>query len=86
MYGVRHHISNEFPEFSTHIEQLKRSNQEFIRLLHKYEETDKEIYGYEQLKKPTSDTYLEQLKKWRLNLKDQLYNMLRNQQHQHVTS
>ncbi len=79
MYGVRHPITREFPEFSGKIELLKRNNQAFSRLLSKYEETDKKIYGYEQLKQPLASTYFE-LKKWRLVLKDQLYSMLRQKQ------
>jgi len=77
MYGVRHQIANEFPEFSAKIELLKRNDQTFSRLLNKYDETNKKIYGYEQLKQPVANTYFE-LKKWRLRLKDQLYSILRN--------
>ena len=81
MYGVRHHINDEFPEFNTIIERLKNTNQQFARLLEKYNAADKEIYGYEQRRQPVTDSYLEQLKKWRLQLKDQLYNMLRQNHH-----
>ncbi len=80
MYGVRHPITSEFPEFSGKIELLMRDDQEFSRLLSKYEETDKKIYRYEQLKQPLASTCFE-LKKWRLALKDQLYSMLRQKQH-----
>ena len=81
MYGVRHHITEEFPEFSNNIEVLKRRDKRFARLLDKYDETDKQICGYEQRRQAVADSYIEQLKKWRLQLKDQLYATLRQQRH-----
>ena len=81
MYGVRHPITDEFPEFSNRIEALKSRDKQFARLLDKYNETDKQICGFEQRRRPVADSYIEQLKKWRLQLKDQLYAALRKQRY-----
>lgn len=86
MYGVRHHITAEFPEFKHKIEELKSKNQNFARLLERYTATDKEIY-HQLERQPLSTSYLESLKKWRLTLKDQIYNMLRSEQARtHITT
>ena len=77
MYGTRHPLTHEFPEYSGEISKLKTNNATFARLLSKYHQTDKKIYGYEQQMQPVADNYMEQLKRWRVHLKDQLYNILR---------
>jgi len=76
MYGVRHHLSNDFPEFETMIEYLKNSDAEFTRLLDQYHEADNQICGYE--KTIISQERIDQLKKWRVQLKDRLYEMLKS--------
>lgn len=78
MFGVRHNLVQEFPEFATIIHDLKTSNPEFADLVDRYDVTDKKIYGLEQQMLPVSDDYLGKLKKRRLELKDRLYTLLRN--------
>ena len=77
MYGVRHSVEAEFPEFYTEITRLKHCNADFSRLLAVYDETDKKIYGLEQLNQPVTDDYFAYLKRQRVLLKDQLYAMLK---------
>lgn len=77
MYGARHHLTNEFPEFQHTIDLLKTRNSDFAQLLNEYDSTDKKIYGYSQQSQPVSDSHIEVLKKKRLRLKDQLYTILR---------
>lgn len=77
MYGARHYLTNEFPEFQHAIDLLKSRNTSFAQLLHEYDSTDKKIYGYTQQSTPVSDTHIEVLKKKRLRLKDQIYSILR---------
>jgi len=77
MYGARHHLTNEFPEFQNAIDRLKSRNNDFAQLLNEYDATDKRIYGYAQQSTPVSDTHIEALKKKRLHLKDQLYAILK---------
>ena len=77
MFGVRHIIERDFPEFLTEITRLKNNDPDFVRLLVEYDETDKAIYGLEQQSLPVSDDYFGSLKRHRLMLKDQLYLILK---------
>ncbi len=81
MYNVRYHLSNDFPEFKTIIEYLKNSDAEFIRLLNQYHATNKKINGYEKILNPAER--IEHLKRWRVQLKDRLYDMLKSYDHTH---
>ncbi len=76
MYGVRHHILEEFPQLSGTITNMKQNDPQFATLLSRYDETDKKIYGIEAKSRPVSDDYVEFLKKERLALKDRLYSMI----------
>ena len=79
MFGVRHIIEREFPEYQLEINRLKNDDPDFMRLLDEYDETDKKIYGYEQQSVPISDDHFGNLKRHRLALKDQLYSILKQQ-------
>lgn len=79
MYGVRHSLAKDFPELSHLIDELRSRDREFARLMDEYHRTDKKIYGYEIKQRPVADDYVEQLKRSRVRLKDQLYRMLQNQ-------
>lgn len=78
MYGVRHRLSDDFPQYSAVIEYLKNTDIEFARLLDQYHQADNKIYGYEMQRRAVPDLYVEQLKRTRLRLKDQLYGVLRD--------
>jgi len=77
MYGVRHHILEEFPDLSGTIATMKKSDPKFATLLSHYDETDKKIYGIEAQSRPVSDDYVDFLKKERVKLKDNLYSMIK---------
>lgn len=75
---LQHHpLIHELPEYAELIHRLKLEDPEFHDLLEHYHDIDKEIYRIEQEIEPTSDQYLEILKKKRIFLKDKLYQMLR---------
>lgn len=78
MYGSRHDLVREFPEFERKITTLKSRNPDFSRLLAEYDGTDKKIYGIEQQMRPVSDAYVGALKRRRLVLKDRLFEILKN--------
>jgi len=78
MYGVRHRLSEDFPQYSAVIEYLKNTDLEFARLFEQYHQTDSKIYSYEMQRRAAVDLYVEQLKRMRLRLKDQLYAILRD--------
>jgi len=76
MQVERHSLINEFPEHRENIHNLKVSNHHFARLFDEYHHVDKEIHRLETEDQPVSDSYMEDLKKKRLNLKDELYQLL----------
>lgn len=77
MNQVEHHpLILEFPEFREKIHELKMSDKHFMNLFENYEEVDKTVVRIENGNEPNTDEYLEEQKKVRLHLKDQLYAML----------
>jgi uncharacterized protein YdcH (DUF465 family) len=77
MLGEKHDLIHELPEYKDRIRSLKMSNRHFARQFDKYHEIDHEILRVEEGIENTSDEYLEQLKKKRLALKDELFSMVR---------
>jgi uncharacterized protein YdcH (DUF465 family) len=80
MYGVRHEYVQEFNEYQSTLSHLKHADPGFAKLLAEYDETDKKIYGIERQSLPVADSYIWELKKQRVMLKDQIYHILREQQ------
>ena len=76
MLNEKHDLVHELPEHRDRIHDLKMSNQHFARLFDEYHEVDHEVHRIETGVENTSDEYLEQRKKLRLHLKDQLYQMI----------
>ncbi|MBE0367553.1 YdcH family protein [Pseudoalteromonas sp. MMG013] len=74
----RHSLAKELPEFKDKIHHLKMNDRHFSRLFDDYHEIDHAVIRIEDGVENTSDAYLESLKKQRLQLKDQLYHILRN--------
>jgi uncharacterized protein YdcH (DUF465 family) len=73
----KHDLSTEFPQYKDTIHQLKLSDHHFARLFREYQEVDQEVVRLEQNVEVCSDEYLETRKKLRLQLKDSLYQSLR---------
>lgn len=71
-----HDLALEFPQFRDKIHQLKTNDQHFAGLYSRYQELDKEIYRIEEGIEIRSDEFVEELKKRRLTLKDELYALL----------
>ena len=80
MFGEKHDLVHELPEYRDLIHELKAGNQHFARLFDQYHDIDHEIYRIEQGMETPSDDYTEVLKKQRLKLKDELLAILREQQ------
>ncbi|MGB1199393.1 MAG: YdcH family protein [Thalassotalea sp.] len=74
----KHDLHREFPEFEQEIHDLKMNDAHFSRLFKEYHELDHEVHRIEQGVENTADEYLEAQKKQRLNLKDQLFTMLKS--------
>ncbi|GAB2180280.1 YdcH family protein [Denitratisoma sp. agr-D3] len=76
---VEHHdLHHEFPEFKDAIHQLKTSNNHFARLFDEYHAATSEVEKLEGSGVPVGDDTFEALKKKRLKLKDELYNLLKD--------
>ena len=75
---IAHHpLVTEFPEHRDAIHHLKMANKHFSRLMDEYEDTDKEIFRMEEGIETPEDAVVNELKKKRLDLKDQISDLLR---------
>jgi uncharacterized protein YdcH (DUF465 family) len=72
-----HDLSAEFPEFKEKIHELKMNNNHFKVIFEKYQELDKAIYRSETRIDLLSNEQEEVLRKQRLKIKDELYQLLR---------
>lgn len=70
---THHPLVKEFPLYKDEIHTLKASNNYFHHLMERYEAIDKQIFRIESGEEPTSDEYVNKLGKERLQLKDELY-------------
>lgn len=68
----KHDLHHEFPEHHDAIHDLKMNDAHFARLFTQYHEVDHEVHRIESGAENTSDDYLNERKKVRLNLKEQL--------------
>ena len=76
MSHTPHELTAEFPEKVEKLHQLKLSNAHFSKLADQYHEVNREVHRIETDVTPASDDTLEELKKKRLWLKDQIAQML----------
>jgi uncharacterized protein YdcH (DUF465 family) len=76
MHVEHHDLHHEFPEFSEAIHTLKLSNHHFARLFGEYHEITAQIEALEAQDMPVDDFTIEEMKKKRIKLKDELYTML----------
>lgn len=73
----KHDLIHEFPEHRETIHNLKMTDPHFAELFAEYHEIDHEIHRIETNIETTSDDYLEEKKKQRLQLKDELLQMIK---------
>jgi hypothetical protein len=76
MTHTPHELHEEFPEHAEKIHELKVANNHFSRLADEYHRLNREIHRGETDVEPTDDMHLEELKKQRLMLKDEIFVML----------
>ena len=65
-----------FPEYRDLITKLKHTDQNFTRIFDKHNELDQKIINMSAHIEPGSEDLIEQLKKEKLQLKDQLFAIL----------
>lgn len=76
MITIPHELRDEFPDEAQLIARLERSSHDFKRLSAQYDEVNRDIHRIESEEAPTSDEVLEDLKKRRLALKDEIAGVL----------
>ncbi len=74
----QHDLNHEFPEYRDQIHVLKVSNNHFSRLFDEYHDVNRHVVRVELNAELATDFELEELKKRRLKLKDELYDMLKS--------
>ena len=72
----KHDLLHELPEHRERIHQLKLENDHFAKLFAQYHEHDHEVRRMEMGIETVCDETMEDAKKKRLHLKDQLYQMI----------
>jgi uncharacterized protein len=77
MTHVPHELHEEFPEFADKIHEMKTGNAHFSKLFDDYHEINRAVHRAETDVEPTDDMHMEEMRKQRLALKDQLFAMLR---------
>jgi len=78
MLGESHDLTEEFPEFKDRINDLKGCDHRFARLFDRYNDVNRQVIRAETFEEVVSDDRLEDLKKMRLHLKDDIYALLKN--------
>ncbi|MBK7646533.1 MAG: YdcH family protein [Betaproteobacteria bacterium] len=74
---VDHHdLHHEFPEFNDAIHALKTGNAHFAKLFASYHRLTGKVEDLEENDMPVGDFTIEDMKKQRVKLKDELYHML----------
>jgi len=78
MLGEKHDLIHELPEYKDQIHSLKLSNKYFEKLFEKYHDLDHQIRRIEEGIETPEDSFSEQLKKQRLQLKDELLGIIKS--------
>lgn len=73
----KHDLLHEFPDHHHTIRHLKMNDNHFARLFEKYNELDLEVRKIEEGVEATSDDYLDARKLERVQLKDELFGLIR---------
>lgn len=75
MHVERHDLDHEFPKLHDEMEELKARNDRFRSMFDEYNRLTAEIEKLEEKDVPVSDFTIEEMKKKRVRLKDQVYYM-----------
>ncbi|AQZ52087.1 MAG: DUF465 domain-containing protein [Martelella sp.] len=77
MSNTPHELADEFPEFADRIHELKVEDAHFAKLFDDYHEVNRAIHRAEENIEPTDDVHMEEMRKRRMVLKDEIYGMLK---------
>ena len=74
---MNHDLAHEFPQYLEKMNSLRASDAHFATLFEHYDAHNHTITQYEQGKAAVADDELEVLKKKRLDIKDEIYQILK---------
>ncbi|MEM1432148.1 MAG: YdcH family protein [Pseudomonadota bacterium] len=77
MSHVPHDLSDDFPADAERISKLRQENAHFARLAEAYHEVNRQVHRAETDIEPMDDLAQQELRKQRMQLKDQIAAMLR---------
>jgi uncharacterized protein YdcH (DUF465 family) len=78
MSHTPHELAAEFPEFVDHIHDLKVKDAHFAKLFDDYHAINRAIHRAETGIEPTDELHERDMRKERMQLKDELYKMLQS--------
>ncbi|QKV18183.1 YdcH family protein [Oricola thermophila] len=76
MTHVPHELAEEFPEFVTQLHHLRETDGHFYRISNEYHELNRAIHRAETNVEPCDDARMNEMRKRRMALKDEIYGML----------
>ena len=76
MSHVPHELLDDFPEYRDKIHELKVSNLHFHKLFDAYHEINRAVHRAETDIEPTDDFHMDEMRKQRMRLKDEIFSML----------
>lgn len=76
MSHVPHELAEEFPDHTKKMHDLKISDQHFARIFDVYHEVNRQVHRAETNVEPISDVAMNDLRRQRMTLKDEIYAIL----------
>src|SRR3954463_8068564 len=76
MANTPHELAEEFPELAERIRELRSSDNHFARLPDDYHAVNRQVHRIETRVEPASEDVEEELKRRRVRLKDEIFQML----------
>ncbi|WP_421850203.1 YdcH family protein [Oricola sp.] len=76
MSHVPHELAEEFPELVNQIHRLRETDGHFHRITDEYHEVNRAIHRAETKIEPCDDFRMEEMRKQRMQLKDEIYGIL----------
>lgn len=77
MSHTPHELAEEFPAHVEAMHKLKESDEHFAKLFEDYHEINRAVHRAETDVEPTDDEHMEQMRKARMKLKDEIWSILR---------
>jgi uncharacterized protein YdcH (DUF465 family) len=76
MSNTPHELAAEFPAYVAQMRHLKETDGHFARLYDRYHEVNRKVHRAETNIEPLDDMTVVELRKQRMQLKDEIYGML----------